>query len=309
MTTICLDDTLDDNSLRERVYAGDLCLHAPTAASLELCELARTLIREALPNLDPEFAQFQLPVERYASILAELKPRFIHHPDAKRIIHDLLIDLGCDPEQTYFDVPRMRTATSHDYLTTGIAYAFHPHRDTWYSAPLCQVNWWMPIFPVRADNAMAFHPKYWKTGLRNSSDGYNYQNWNATSRFNAAQHIKSDTRVQPRALEPVELEPDIRVLPPAGGILRFSAAQLHSTVPNSSGRTRFSIDFRTVHRGDAEALRGAHNVDSYCSGSALPDFLRVSDLAHLPEDVLARYMGGHPQRPPAARLEDLKSVG
>jgi len=272
-------------------------LYSPNKASLELCEFARGLIVDAFAGHDPEYAQFELPVERYAEILAELKPHFIHHPESKRIIRNMLLELDCDPQSTYFDVPRMRTATSNDYLSTGIAYAFHPHRDTWYSAPLCQINWWLPIYPVEATNCMAFHPKYWYTPLGNSSADYNYQNWNATSRFNAAAHIKSDTRVQPRALDAVELQPDIRVLPAVGGILTFSGAQLHSTVPNNSGRTRFSIDFRTVNRDDAEKLRGATNIDSYCTGTAMPDYLQLADLSHLPDELIARYLPGHPQQP------------
>src|SRR2546425_8585889 len=32
-------------------------------------------------------------------------------------------ELGCDLSRTYFDVPRMRTATSDAYLTAGLAYA------------------------------------------------------------------------------------------------------------------------------------------------------------------------------------------
>ena len=57
-------------------------------------------------------------------------------------------------------VRRMRSSTSDGYLTTGIAYAWHPHRDTWYSAPQCQINWWMPIYEIVSENAMAFHPRY-----------------------------------------------------------------------------------------------------------------------------------------------------
>ncbi len=38
-------------------------------------------------------------------------------------------------------------------LIGGIAYAFHAHRDTWYSAPMCQINWWIPIFEVNGGNA------------------------------------------------------------------------------------------------------------------------------------------------------------
>ena len=58
----------------------------------------------------------------------------------------------------------------------------------------------------------------------------------------------------------------------------FSGNQLHSTVPNTSGQTRFSIDFRTVNIGDVRSRREAPNVDSECTGTSLRDFLRVRDL-------------------------------
>ena len=102
-----------------------------------------------------------MDVESYAELLGKLKPAFIHHPESKRHLQAILEDLGCDLEKTYFDVPRMRSSTSSDYLTTGIAYAWHAHRDTWYSAPPCQINWWLPIYELHSDNAMAFHPRYW----------------------------------------------------------------------------------------------------------------------------------------------------
>ena len=69
----------------------------------------------------------------------------------------------------------MRTAFPGDYLKSGIAYAFHPHRDTWYSAPFCQINWWMPVYEVTADNCMALHPHYFEPPIKNGSSGYNYQ--------------------------------------------------------------------------------------------------------------------------------------
>ena len=65
-------------------------------------------------------------------------------------------------------------STSDNYLTTGIAYAWHPHRDTWYSAPLSQINWWISIYDIRSDNAMAFHPQYWNRKVQNDSRGYNH---------------------------------------------------------------------------------------------------------------------------------------
>jgi hypothetical protein len=298
MTNVHYDPAFSDDERRGLLYAGDIFVYSPSAASRELVAFARGMVEELFGGKDPQVAQYHMPVDEYARLLGEFKPRFIHHPECKRLLPEVLKAVGCDPERTYFDVPRIRTATSDDYLSTGIAFAFHPHRDTWYSAPFCQVNWWMPVYPIRPDNCMAFHPRYFSRGVRNSSSGYNYQEWNRVSRFNAAQQIGVDTRVQPKALEQVELQPDIRLLPPPGGLLIFSAAQLHSTVPNTSGRTRFSIDFRTVHLDDVLGMRGAANVDSHCTGHTMCDYLRATDLSNLPTDAIAPYEAGPPQRAP-----------
>ena len=297
MTNVHFDTTLGDDERRAALYAGDLLVFSPTKSSLALVEFAKQMVAEAFAPLDPERAQFDLPVERFAAILGKLKPAFIHHPRCKELLPALLHELGCDLSQYYFDVPRMRSSASGEYLTTGIAYAFHPHRDTWYSAPTCQINWWIPMYPLRFDNCMAFHPRYWSKPVRNSSNRYNYQEWNRTSRFIAAQQIGKDTREQPRPLEPLDLDPQIRLLPPPGGVIIFSASQLHSSVPNTSGRTRFSMDFRTVHVGDVRALRGAANIDSYSTGSTMADYLHATDLTQLPEDAVAPYVAGHPKYP------------
>jgi hypothetical protein len=295
MTAVHYDSSLSDDARRARIYAGDIFVYRPLPAVLQLVEFAKELISEAFGGLDPEKAQDRMPVSEYAAKLAVMKPAFIHHPGCKQLLPEILQSLGCDPEQTYFDVPRMRTSTSDGYLTTGIAYAFHPHRDTWYSAPLCQINWWFPIYPLAPDNCMAFHPQFWAKGLKNTSHTYDYQEWNRSARYAAAQQIGVDSRPQPHAVEQVQTEPDIRLLPPPGGLIVFSGAQLHSSVPNSSGRTRFSIDFRTVHVGDARALRGAPNVDSAPTGTTMGDYLRCTDLSHLPEDASAPYDAGPPQ--------------
>jgi hypothetical protein len=292
MNTVYFDANVSDDARRASLYQGQLYVYSATRGSRDLVELARTLVREAFGSHDPETAQYAMPVEDYAALLAELKPKFIHHPESKRCIQQILRELGCDPDQTYFDVPRMRTATSDSYLTSGIAYAFHPHRDTWYSAPFSQLNWWLPIFDIESDRSMAFHPRYWNEPVLNSSRTYDYAEWNKTSRFNAAQHVKADTRVQPRPEQPLELDPQLRIVAPVGGLLLFSAAHLHSTVPNTTGKTRFSIDFRTVHLGDIETFAGALNIDSACTGTTMNDYLRASDLAHIPAELVARYEAG-----------------
>ena len=85
------------------------------------------MVEAAFEPLDPRSAQHHMPVANYAIVLAELKPKFNHHPQSKVLIQTLLAEMGCDLEQTYFDVPRMQTSTAKGFLTAGIAYASHPH--------------------------------------------------------------------------------------------------------------------------------------------------------------------------------------
>jgi Phytanoyl-CoA dioxygenase (PhyH) len=289
MDSIYFNMNVNDDLRRQRLYDGQLFVYSPTAGSLAFCDFAKEMVRQAFGSLDPETAQFSMPVEEYAALLADLKPKFIHHPRSKECIQGLLRDLKCDLNKTYFDVPRLRTSTSDNYLTSGIAYAFHMHRDTWYSAPFSQINWWIPVYDLTQENTMAFHPFYWSHPVRNGSRDYNYTEWNRESRKDAAKHIKGDTRKQPKAEEPIDPDPQIRFVAPAGSILLFSAAQMHSSVRNTSGRTRISIDFRTVHVDDVVAHRGAPNIDSECTGTTMRDYLRGTDLSHVSEEICVEY--------------------
>jgi len=294
MTGVFFDPQRIDDAWRDTIYDGGIIILSPTPEMLALVEHTRGMIEEAFAPLDPRHAHKSLAVERCVEILTRLKPGYIHHPRTKELIQRVLNAFGCSPAKTYQDVPRLRCAFPSDYLTTGIAYAHHPHRDTWYSAPLCQFNWWAPIYEFVSENGMAFHPRYWGQGIKNGSSDFNYYRWNAESRKNAAQHIGRDTRVQPHAEEPLELEPEVRFVVPPGGVIVFSGAQLHSTVPNTTNVVRWSIDFRTVNVDDLASKRGAPNVDSASTGTSLRDFLRVDDLAPIPEDIVVAYDDGVP---------------
>jgi hypothetical protein len=289
MNTLYFDSTVNDDVRRQHLYNGQLFVFSPRPSSIALCKFAREMSEEAFAPLDPREAQYSLSVEEFVAIVAPLKPKFIHHPKSKQLIRELLNELGCDMDKTYFDVPRMRVVTHGGYLNAGVAYPLHPHRDSWYASPLCQLNWWLPIYDIESESAMAFQPRYWSQPVRNGSSSYNHYEWNSSGRKNAAKYIKEDTRQQPRPEEPIELEPQIRVVCSVGGIILFSGAQLHWTVPNTSGRTRFSLDFRTVHIDDVVAKRGAPNLDSAPQGTTLRELMRASDLSQIPQEVISLY--------------------
>jgi hypothetical protein len=288
MTAVYIDPALSDAERRERLYAGDIFILSSTSASLELIALARSLLEAAFAPYDPRTVHRHRTPEEVAAVLAALKPQFIHHPECKRLIPALMVEQGIDLEKLYFDVPRLRSAYPPEFLASGIAYAFHPHRDTWYSAPACQLNWWVPVYPLQPDNSMAFYPRYFAEPVLNNSEIYNYYDWNTRNRASAAQHVRNDTREQPKPQQPIN-SPNVRYLPPPGGIILFSGAQLHETVANTTDEARYSFDFRTVHLDDVLARRGAPNVDSRSTGTTMRDYLRASDLQHLPDDAIGLY--------------------
>ena len=291
MSSVHFDPELSDEARRRHLYAGDIIVLSASPGTKALVSLARTMLEDAFAPHDPRTVHHDLTPEEVAAILSKLKPNFIHHPECKKLIPAIMTENRIDPYKLYFDVPRLRSAYPSHFLSSGIAYAFHPHRDTWYSAPLCQINWWFPIYPLDPNNSMAFYPRYAEEPVKNNSEIYNYYEWNTKNRAAAAQHVRSDTREQPKPQQKLD-SVTIRYLPPPGGVIVFSGAQLHETVPNTTDLARYSIDFRTVHLDDVLARRGAPNLDSRCTGTTMRDYLRVSDLQRLPEEVVRLYDDG-----------------
>lgn len=289
MNTVYVDSPLPEQQRRERLYAGQIFLFSPTETSLALVDWARQMLEEAFAPYSPVEAQHSMDVHRFVDGFSLLKPAFIHHPETMRRLRPVVERLGADLDRTYLDVPRLRGVTSDGYLTAGVGYAHPMHRDTWWSAPMMQINWWMPIYPFESESSMAFHPDWWSRPTANGSEEFDYHEWNTKGRADAARHITSDTRKQPKIVEPVAEDPQVRFVVQPGGLVLFSGAQMHSTVPNTSGLTRFSIDFRTVHLDDVIDRTGAPNVDSHPRGTSLRDFRRARDGAAMPEDLVRQY--------------------
>ena len=289
MSAVFFDRKISDDERRNNLYDGQIFTYGPSEGTIALSEVAREMCEAAFAPHHPTDAQHYLSTDQFTDILKNLKPAFIHDDRCKEIIRDILIEQGCDLEKVYFDVPRLRTATSDEYLTSGLAYAFKPHRDTWYSPPQCQLNWWIPVYQIEKENCMAFHTHYWNSPLKNSSEEFNYQDWNQVGRKAAHNQGTKDTRRQSEAIEPVQLDPQLRLVTEPGGLIVFSAAHLHSTVPNTSGKTRISIDFRTVHLDELLNNDGAPNLDSACSGTTIGDYIRASDFQHLPDNIIEAY--------------------
>jgi hypothetical protein len=144
------------------------------------------------------------------------------------------------------------------------------------------VNWWVPVYPLEPEQSLVFYPHYWNRPVRNSSNEFDYEEWCHVGRQQAASQIKVDTRKHPLAQGEILPDTELRLVCDAAATICFSSAQLHATAPNTSGQTRFSFDFRTIHLDDVRSGEGAHNIDAAATGTTLGDFIRASDFSPLP---------------------------
>lgn len=288
---------LPNDEIRAALYAGDVVIYSGLPAVTQLVDFAREQLESIFGSHDPELIHEHHEPSQLAMILGTWKPRFIHHETSKRLVGQIAKEAGFPPEHTYWDVPKPRTAYPVGHLNTGVAFAFPWHRDIWYSAPIQQINWWLPIFPVRSTNALRFDPASFAKSVPNDSETFDYYRHNAGRKDIPAQVVR-ETQARPKALghEPVG---GLTVLPQPGAVLVFSGAQLHATIPNTSGRARYSIDFRTVDDRDLLAGRGAPSVDSRCAGTAIRDFHRIADGAAFDEETVVKLFGAPP---PGAQL-------
>lgn len=267
-----------DGERRECIFQGDLVLYQPSSALRALTGFARELAGEYFAPYDPQTAQNDLAVEAFVERLAALKTAFTNDLQTKLLMQTLLFETGHDPQTTWFDVPRLRAVTSGGYLRAGVGYAYKPHRDTWYAAPPSQINWWIPLHELEASQALLFYPQQFGRAVENSSQTFDYGEWQREGRPGAKTQVRHDRRNHPLPQQALDPSTAFAAIMPANHALVFSAAQLHETAENTSGKTRFSIDFRTFATSDIDQGRGAVNYDGAARGSTVPEFLNAFSL-------------------------------
>ena len=292
MSNFQIDPGLSPGELRGQLYAGDLVVLTRLGAVAAFVDYVRDELTRLFAPHDPEHVHEHIGPEEMARILGTWKPGFIHAEASRKLVREIIEEAGFPAGHTHFDLPKPRTSFPSGHLTTGVAFAFPWHRDVWYSAPAQQVNWWLPVFPVRPENAMEFDLGSFGRAVPNNSAEFDYYQ-NNVSRLTTASQVGRERQVRPGAIghePPHGLIP----LPAPGQVLLFSGAQLHRSIPNASGLARFSVDFRTVDARDLAAGRGAPLADVECTGTAIRDFISVADESRFDEQVVQELFGAPP---------------
>jgi hypothetical protein len=295
--SVLVDPIMPAGDLRQQLYSGNLVILTRLQALSAFVEYTRDELAELFRPHDPEHVHEHIAPAEMAKILSDWKPRFIHSDKSKKLVRAIIEEAGFQAEDTHYDLPKPRTSFPVGHLTTGVAFAFPWHRDAWYSAPAQQINWWLPIFPVRDDNAMSFDLASFDRAVPNTSDGFDYYRNNA-QRLTTATGVTRDVQERPGAIDHRPAQ-ELVILPAPGEVLLFSGAQLHASTPNTSGLARYSVDFRTVFAPDLMAGRGAPLVDVHCTGTAIRDFVNVADERRFDEETVVKLFG---EAPPDAVL-------
>jgi len=139
---------------------------------------------------------------------------------------------------------------------------------------------------------MSFDLANFARAVPNTSGDFDYYKNNA-QRISTSKSAGKEVQARPGAIDHTP-GVDVIPLPAPGQVLLFSGAQLHTSIPNSSGLARYSVDFRTVDKRDLLAGRGAPLADAYCAGTAIRDFLSIKDESSFDEEMIRSLFGAPP---------------
>ena len=259
---------------RERLFRGELLVFSRLPAMLALVGRAQALAEAAFAPSPPALAQDRFTPAEFLARAAALRRAFLHDPEARTAFRAVIESLGLDPASTFADRLILRLQPS------GRAYAgrrtrdLPPHRDTWGSNLMAQMNLWGPVFPIEPGATLVIWPDLFERPVPNGSAEWDLARLQeAPGRYPLLPEFRGD----------LEGERALAVVVAPGDLLCFSGAHLHGSRPNRTGRVRVSIDTRILALADLDAGRGAANVDGRAPHEGREWFHRVSDGAGLAE--------------------------
>jgi hypothetical protein len=272
---------LSDQDRRSSLFEGNLFVYPPRPSTLALSSVSRRILEHQF-GPDPAWAQQRMSEsESFNAASRGLSLVILELASA------IVADFGGDRTTTFVGSPTLAATTGHGFLAHGLGAAQHPHRDTWYGASPCQLNWRIPLYDSDASTSIAFHTQYWDSPVRNTSSEFRYDDLYQEHQLGRSV-IWRDMLADPRPVDEIALSSELRIACDAGGVILSSVSQLYSVVPNEALRTYFSVQFQTVSEGDLEVGYGAADPDAAIHGTALANFVRCSDLTPMPLTLIER---------------------
>lgn len=267
----------DAATIRERIFAGEVFLAPPGPAALEFVDAVTRLMEEVLETADIRSAHRMLSDAAFFKRIGRIRRIVYGEPEFHARVRAVVAECGIPAGQILFDPARIRVVQPGGHRNPLAAPVYYPHRDTWYAHPQGMIVWWIPLHDLDEEETFELYPDRLARPVANDSEIFAYDDWikdGPALKIGWQNRDSGVTARYPRSLEATLPEYAERFSCRAGEALVFSGAHYHRTLPHDRPLTRYSLDFRAVHREDAASGRGAPNVDNRSRGSTVKDYVR-----------------------------------
>jgi hypothetical protein len=266
----------DNDETRRALYEGRLFQVGSTAASVALVDDIDALLREELGPVDPRHAQRELGEEAFFAGIGRVRRRLFEEAHFHRRVFDVAAACGFDPDAIAFDPVRLRVVSHEGHLNERAAPIYYPHRDTWFALSPAVIAWWIAVHDIEPSESFEVYPDWLARPVDNTSEGFDYDAWKGDNRSlrigwqdrdagRSAHYSGTRGGFEPGRVVPLRARRADNVI--------FAGAHLHRTRDNNAGYTRYSLDFRMVHRDDHRRGLGPPSVDNRSRGSATDDYV------------------------------------
>lgn len=265
----------DNRECRKALYRGELFKGAPTDASEQLVAEVHRLLAFELGCSDPRRAHEELSAEEFFRGIGRVRKQLFVERHYHDRVSEVIAALGFDPEEVAFDPLRLRSIVHRGHENPRAAPVYYPHRDTWYAHEQGIIAWWIPLHDLEAHETFVFEPDKFDQPVENDSARFVYEAWveEGWDLKIGWQDMDAGTKAEYPAARLSSGHEEGFACRRAENLL-FSGAQFHRTLPQATGLTRYSMDFRILHLPDHAAGLGAPNVDNQSRGAALVDYVR-----------------------------------
>ena len=258
---------MSHEELSEAVFDGRVVCFEQLSPVQALIAEARCIVTASFDDPEPLTAHQRLSQSAYETCYAAARREFQQNAKVARGMEAALAAAGLEISRCYRDRFVLRVSPPEaQYYQRGFG-AIPPHRDSWGSGISSQINWWMPVYPLTADNTMAIFPAHWTKPIENDSDGWD---WTRAGK-------DPEVPLLPTAKGMPDRSGEIRLDIEPGTLVAFSGAHLHASVPNTTAYARFSCETRTVSVRDLAVNRGAPSIDGADVPPAYAWFRRFGD--------------------------------
>jgi hypothetical protein len=213
---------------------------------------AAAIVEEVFDCREPQRAEQALSPGTFDRTALRARRAVATDAELGRLWNATLDSLGYTRDTCYSDRLRLRVVPSRGIASAPALRSLPPHRDNWASGIAQQINWWMPLYSLDPNRTMVVWPELFRCVVENDSASWDYGELRSSG-TDAYPLLPTALEEPLTAGRPVLIEP--------GALLAFSGAQLHASRHDEAGRSRLSLDTRTVWAEDLRAGRGAPNVD------------------------------------------------